>query len=234
MYLKNKNTSNILQGKNREKLVISQIVLTVLFFILAFTSCSTNSNVRKIANSKTTSVQLLDGRTIITEAKPGKHRSPEVIKDFTQQWYNLMLGWNTKDKPVKLDNKFEIPANSYAASQMMSTSLQKTFIGEYSGLINTLIAKEKSNIQSAPKIRYVSEPQQITNDTWSINIVADWIVFDSNQNTELRTLKFNKTLTVKATTIPKKTIAEENSLQNLILSLRITGLEITNIEEYEG
>ena len=145
-----------------------------------------------------------------------------------------MLGWNTENSPVELENKLTIPSNSYAASQMMSSSLQKSFLEEFNKITNTIISKEKGNIQSAPKIRYVSDPQEIEKNTWIINIVADWIIFDANQNKQLKSFSFNKTLTLKASNIPTETIADKNDLQNLILSLRLSGLEIINIEEYEG
>jgi len=235
MIFRSKRKENtVLEAKTRENIVSTQILIVIMGVLTLFSQCSSSSNIRKLASSKTTSIQLLDGRTIIAEAKPGTFRSTQSIQEFSQQWYNLMLGWSSENSPVELENKLTIPANSYAASQMMSTSLQTTFLKEFDDLTKTIISAEKSSIKSAPKIRYVSEPKEIEKNTWTINIVADWIIFDSGQNKQLRAMTFNKTLTLKATTIPTETIAEENELQNLILSLRLNGLEITNIEEYEG
>ena len=225
---------NVLQPKTRENIVNTQIIIIVMGVLVLFSQCSSSSNIRKLANSTRTSVQLNNGQTVITEAKPGYYRSPVVIKEFCQQWYNLMLGWDTSQNPVKLDRNIEIPANTYAASQMMSLELQTSFLTEFETLIKKTASQEKKTIQSSPRITYISEPIEVGEGKWKVNIVANWIIFDSSGSRQLNNLTFNKTLTLESSVIPTKTLSEENDLQLLINSLRTSGLEITAIEEFKG
>ncbi len=236
MFIKNsQNKSNQIAPASKEKIVLGQLTLAIALILLAFSSCSTASSYRRLANSKITTVQLSNGDALLAEIKPGNYRSPESITEFSQQWYNLMLGWSGGETAVKLNGKLTVPANSYAAAQMMDSQLQKVFLQEFNKLVPTSLFTENSQLQSSAKIRYVSEPAVANKDTWTINIVADWILFDSATNTEIKTVTFNKVLTIKAAAIPSKPLAEEgNNLQQLIQSIRAYGLEITNIEEFEA
>ena len=220
----------------KEKIVLGQLVLAFSFCLIAFSSCSTANSYRKLANNKITTVQLNNGDAILAEVKPGNYRSSESITEFAKKWYALMLGWSGGETAVKLNGKLTIPANSYAAAQMMDTQLQKAFLQEFSELVPSSIFAEDSQLKSSARVRYLSEPVLVKNqDTWAVNIVADWILFDSATNTEIKTITFNKVLTIKAAAIPSKPVTEEsNSLQQLIESIRAYGLEITNIEEFEA
>ena len=227
--------SNQIAPAGKEKIVLAQLLLAVAFIMLAFSSCSTASSYRKLANSKITTVQLNNGDALVAEVKPGNYRTPESITEFTKKWYALMLGWSGGETAVKLDGKLTVPANSYAAAQMMDTSLQKVFLSEFSQLVPSSVFAEDSQLKSSARVRYVSEPTPVNEDTWSINVVADWILFDSATNSEIKTVTFNKVLTIKAAAIPAKPVTKEtNSLQQLIESIRAYGLEITNLEEFEA
>ncbi len=220
----------------KEKIVLGQLVLAIAFSLLAFSSCSTASSYRKLANSKITTVQLNNGDAILAEVKPGNYRTPESISEFAKKWYALMLGWSGGETAVKLNGQLTIPANSYAAAQMMDTHLQKAFLQEFSQLVPSGVFAEDNQIKSSARIRYLSEPVPVTKqNAWTVNVVADWILFDSATNTEIKTVTFNKVLTIKAAAIPSQPVTEEsNSLQQLIESIRAYGLEITNIEEFEA
>ena len=220
----------------KEKIVLGQLVLAFSFCLIAFSSCSTASSYRKLANNRITTVQLNNGDAILAEVRTGNYRSPESITEFTKKWYTLMLGWSGGETAVKLNGQLTIPANSYAAAQMMDTQLQKAFLQEFSQLVPSSVFAEDSQLKSSARVRYLSEPVLVKNqDTWAVNVVADWILFDSATNTEIKTITFNKVLTIKAAAIPSKPVTEEsNSLQQLIESIRAYGLEITNIEEFEA
>ena len=220
----------------KEKIVFGQLALAVAFCLMAFSSCSTASSYRKLANSRITTVQLNNGDAILAEVRTGNYRSPESINEFTKKWYTLMLGWSGGEAAVKVNKKLTIPANSYAASQMMDTQLQKVFLQEFNELVPPSVFTEDSQLKSSARVRYLSEPALVKGqDTWTVNVVADWVLFDSATNTEIKTITFNKVLTIKAAAIPSKPVTEEsNSLQQLIESIRAYGLEITNIEEFEA
>ena len=219
----------------KEKIVLGQLSLAVAFVLLAFSSCSTAHSYRRLASNKITTVQLNNGNALIAEVKPGNYRTPESITEFAKKWYILMLGWSGGETAVKLDGKITVPANSYAASQMMDTKLQKAFLTEFSQLVPTSIFTHDSQIKSSAKVRYVYKPVPVDETTWTINVIADWILFDSATNSEIETVTFNKVLTIKAAAIPPQPFTEEsNSLQQLIESIRAYGLEITNVEEFEG
>ena len=227
--------SNQIAPAGKEKIVLAQLSLAVAFITLAFSSCSTASSYRKLANSRITTVQMSNGDAILAEVKPGKYRTPESITEFTKKWYTLMLGWSGGETAVKVNGNLTIPANSYAAAQMMDTRLQKAFLTEFSQLIPSSVFAQDNQLKSSAKVRYVSDPMPLSEDTWAINVVADWILFDSATNTEAKTVTFNKSITIKAAAIPPKSVVEEaNSLQQLIESIRAYGLEIINLEEFEA
>ncbi len=232
----NQKNSTKIAPAAKEKIVLGQISLAVAFCLMAFSSCSTANSYRKLANNRITTVQLNNGDAILAEVRTGNYRSPESITEFTKKWYTLMLGWSGGETAVKLNGQLTIPANSYAAAQMMDTQLQKAFLQEFSQLVPSSVFAEDSQLKSSSRVRYLSEPVPVTNeDTWIVNVVADWILFDSATNTEIKTITFNKVLTIKAAAIPSKPVTEEsNSLQQLIESIRAYGLEITNIEEFEA
>jgi hypothetical protein len=232
---KTQTKPNQIAPAGKEKIVLAQLSLAVAFIMLAFSSCSTASSYRQLANSKITTVQLNNGDAIVAEVKPGNYRTPESITEFTKKWYALMLGWSGEETVVKLDDKLTVPANSYAAAQMMDTSLQKVFLSEFSQLVPSGVFARDNQIKSSARVRYVSEPRSINEDTWSINVVADWILFNSATNSEIKTVTFNKVLTIKAAAIPAKPVTEKtNNLQQLIESIRTYGLEIINLEEFEA
>ena len=219
----------------REKIVLAQLSLAIAFIMLAFSSCSTASSYRKLANSRITTVQMSNGDAILAEVKSGNYRTPETITEFTKKWYTLMLGWSGGETAVKVNGNLTIPANSYAAAQMMDTRLQKAFLTEFSQLIPSSVFAQDNQLKSSAKVRYVSEPMPIGEDTWAINVVADWILFDSATNSETKTVTFNKNITIKAAAIPAQPVTKEtNSLQQLIESIRAYGLEIINLEEFEA
>ena len=219
----------------KEKIVVAQLSLAVAFITLSFSSCSTASSYRKLANSRITTVQMSNGDAILAEVKPGNYRTPESITEFTKKWYTLMLGWSGGETAVKVNGNLTIPANSYAAAQMMDTRLQKAFLTEFSQLIPSSVFAQDNQLKSSAKVRYVSEPVPLSEDTWAINVVADWILFDSATNSETKTVTFNKNITIKAAAIPAQPVTKEtNSLQQLIESIRAYGLEIINLEEFEA
>jgi hypothetical protein len=182
MFKSAQSRSNQIAPAGKEKIVLAQLSLAVAFIMLAFSSCSTASSYRKLANSKITTVQLNNGDALVAEVKPGNYRTLESITEFTKKWYALMLGWSGGETAVKLDGKLTVPANSYAASQMMDTSLQKVFLSEFSQLLPSGVFAEDNQLKSSARVRYVSEPAPVNEDIWSINVVADWILFDSATN----------------------------------------------------
>ena len=232
---KSRTKLNQIAPAGKEKIVLGQLSLAVAFIMLAFSSCSTASSYRQLAQNKITTVQLNNGDALFAEVRPGNYRTSESITEFAKKWYALMLGWSGGETAVRLDGKITIPANSYAAAQMMDTELQKVFLAEFSQLVPPDVFTRENRLQSSARVRYLSEPMSVSDDTWAINVVADWILFDSATNTETKTVTFNKVLTIKAAAIPATPVTEEtNSLQELIESIRAYGLEIINVEEFEA
>ena len=80
---KTKSRSNRITPAGKEKIVLAQLSLTVAFIMLAFSSCSTASSYRKLANSRITTVQMSNGDAILAEVKSGNYRTPETITEFS-------------------------------------------------------------------------------------------------------------------------------------------------------
>jgi hypothetical protein len=224
----------MLNTNTKEKIVLYQIALAVLLIFNTLFLCSTNGKIAKLAKQQIIGVQLEDGSAISAEKKDASFRSDETIKEFSKKWYNLALNWKTDDVPIET-KEVKVPGNLYAATLAITSN--KNFDKEFSKEMEALIQQISSDkISSAVSISYVSDsPKQIKKGVWEVVVVANWIVFDANNN-QLLNVPFNKTLTVKAIPVAQsQTFQDEpEGFQKIINKVNNYGLQIINIENYDG
>lgn len=223
--------------QDREKITLGQLILAICFILLTFAFFTIAISNKNLSEKKVTNVQLLDGTAILIENYPDNHRDPKLISNFAQQWLTLMFSWDGKipgtDQPdpgVKTPNNKVVPINSWAAGLMMDPQFGVTFLDELSNLIPNNVFS--GTIQSSIILRYISEPQQITQNNYQINVIADRILFDKETGIK-NPIPFNKTIKIRTTVIPNSPLKQNaNFLEQTIYKMRISGLEIYEITDY--
>ena len=81
MFKSTRPRSNQIAPAGKEKIVLAQLSLTVAFIMLAFSSCSTASSYRKLANSRITTVQMSNGDAIWRcDSKRTKNNARRIIR----------------------------------------------------------------------------------------------------------------------------------------------------------
>lgn len=224
--------------QDREKITLGQLILAACFILLAFSSCTVAISNKNLSQQKVTNVQLLDGTAISIEQHPANYREPTLIKNFVQQWLMLMFSWDGKipgteqpDPGVKTPNNNIVPINAWGASLMMEPKFGQTFLDELGTLIPSNIFH--GSLKSTIIVRYISEPQQLNETTHRVNVIADRLLFDETQRTQ-KSIPFNKTITLKTTVIPNSPLKDKaNTLEKTVHKMRISGLEIIEITDYE-
>jgi hypothetical protein len=221
--------------KVREKIAFGQLILACAFLVLAFSSCQVALSNRQLAKRQVTNVQLTDGTAILVEERSANYREPHLIQEFAKQWVSLMFSWEFKpetDPVVKTTQGDRLPANAWAASLMMEPQFGQAFINQLAKLIPPEIFSGR--FQGTAFVRYVSPPRQMSQTTWQVDIIATRTLFDQTSRTQKGVIPFNKTLTIAAVAIPTSPLGDKaNSLEQMVYQMRASGLEITEIVDYD-
>ena len=141
-----------------------------------------------------TLVQLVDGRAINVDPKPSYERHPETIRRFVGETMMLMLTWSRKQPPLTV---WEI------ISQLLSSDLKPKFQSE---ITNLSVTNQFANINQGTEyvlvIEKISQPTQIANGKWEIEMFANQLNFSSFNNLGA-SIPFNKKILLRAIDQPK-------------------------------
>ncbi|MFN6572016.1 hypothetical protein [Dendronalium sp. ChiSLP03b] len=200
----------------------------------------------KIANSKTpTLVELSDGESIRVSALSNSERSPQAITYFIGRTMTGLLSWNAvpkvsteenvdATKKLKLDSgvqagSHKITTNVWATGFALSEDFRAPFLQEIGNLTPPDVFN--GSTQSILKVSLLSEPKKLRKGEWSIDMVAEIIVF---QNSDMvgAPISFNKTIFVRAIDTP--TLPNVSSdFQQTAYRVRKAGLEIYKIQDLD-
>lgn len=223
-------------------LIGNSIVLTLLLLIELVNFL----NMGKIANSKTpTLVELSDGESIRVSALSNSERSPQAITYFIGRTMTGLLSWNAvpkvsteenvdATKKLKLDSgvqagSHKITTNVWATGFALSEDFRAPFLQEIGNLTPPDVFN--GSTQSILKVSLLSEPKKLRKGEWSIDMVAEIIVF---QNSDMvgAPISFNKTIFVRAIDTP--TLPNVSSdFQQTAYRVRKAGLEIYKIQDLD-
>ncbi|MBD2536383.1 hypothetical protein H6G97_46720 [Nostoc flagelliforme FACHB-838] len=197
-----------------------------------------------IANSKApTLVELNDGESIRVSSVSSDERSPQAITYFVGQTVTGLLSWNALPKvssnydadPTK---KLKVDAGVQAGNNKITTNvwatgfaLSEDFRADFLKEIANLTPPDVFNgtTQSILKISLLSEPKKIKNGQWSVDMVAEVIVFQGS-NMVGSPIGFNKTIFVRVIDTP--TLPKISSdFQQTAYRVRKAGLEIYKIQD---
>ena len=228
-----------LANKPNQKIVIFGLFLTILSLFNSCVSLVNTVGINRVANKQIVGVQLQNGEAIALQKVDENYRDPVVIQEFIKNWHKLALNWSSDDLQVDVEGS-RIPANVYAATLALSRKydFSTKYAQQFSELIK--IAKNKSNsaVNSSVDIRFISKKediQQIKDNQWKVNVVAEWIISDADNQAQIETLPFNHTFTVVASPISFQTKGFQDELkgiQPIVNTIKQHGLTVIDIEEY--
>ncbi len=235
--LKDLNDDPILP-KSRNLLANCFLVSTGCLVLLTFAYIFDAVSDRQLAQKEPTFVQLNDGTAARVLAKNKDYRSKKVIKRFVKTWMTRIWSWSGKipgtskpDPGVKINSKERVPSNTWTASLMMSTDFGRETLFELAKRIPSTAYTGQST--ATTYISHMSEPRQISKNTWEVDVVATRLIMD-NQRGETRT-RFNRTVTVQATEIPLDILGQDaNKIEQIVHQMRAAGLEIISVVPLEN
>ncbi|AUT04634.1 hypothetical protein CLI64_29800 (plasmid) [Nostoc sp. CENA543] len=215
------------------------IVLTLLLFIQLINFFSLGN----IANSKVpTLVELSDGESIRVSPISGDERSAEAITYFVGQTLTGLLSWNAVPpndesyplKKLKLDAGVQAGANrittkTWATGFALSEDFRAPFLQEIANLTPPDVFN--GSTQSILKISFLNEPKKLRTGKWSVDMVAELIVFN-NSNMVGEPIKFNKTIFVRAIDTPSLS-KNASDFEKTAYRVRKAGLEIYKIQDLD-
>lgn len=222
-------------------LIGNAILLTILLLIELINFAS----IGKIANSKApTLVELNDGESIRVSSI-NDERSPQAIMYFVGQTMTGLLSWNALPKAsgdynvdpttkLKLDTgvqagSHKITTNVWATGFALSEDFRAPFLQEIGNLTPPDVFN--GSTQSILKVTLLSEPKKLRKGEWSIDMIAEVIVFQGS-NMVGEPIGFNKTIFTR--TIDTPTLPNISSdFQQTANRVRKAGLEIYKIQDLE-
>jgi len=230
---------NTLLPDSQDILPLCFVGLTIFsgftFLFLLFLSF----RVDRIAAKKTTFVQLVDGRSLVTREQDEFYRHPEVIEDTVRQWLSLtfdwsgtLLGTNEPDKGRKVGDNKRVTTNTYFGSFLIQSG-PRGFRTEALEAIADLTPPQvfDGKVRSKLLISYMSAPRQTRPGEWQVDVIATRVVVNLSGGKDDE-IAFNRTLTLRATDIPDPLSQDASALDRQVYQLRSAGLEITKITNF--
>ncbi|MBN3950512.1 MAG: hypothetical protein HWQ38_30215 [Nostoc sp. NMS7] len=170
-------------------------------------------------------VQLVDGHTITVDPQPNLERQPEAIRRFVGETMTLMLTWSEQQPPIQV---WEI------TSQLVADDFKQKLKSEITNLNpDSQFENVNRGAENVLVIQKISQPTEIDNGKWKVNIVANQLVFSSYDKLG-KSVSFNKQILVRAIDQPTP------SLPNAALPLHFAAyrlgqarLEIYNVCEIQ-
>lgn len=187
-------------------------------------------------------VQLDGGRSVLVESIDHQERSPETIRLFTKETLTMMFTWNavtqTRDAAGTVQTTTDQGVNVGGArattkSWQASFALSEDFRGPFLEAVGQMTPDEifANKAQSVFNIESLSDPLNIGDGEWVIEVVANLIIFDQ-QTPRGRAIPFNKKIYIRAIEPPSDPLLRDASpIQAAVYQVRSAGLEITEIHE---
>ncbi len=168
-------------------------------------------------NAMPSLVQLADGSAITVDSKQNSERTPEIIRRFVGETMTLMMTWSPK-QPQRIVQQI--------SSDLLANGFRQKFEKEISNLTP---GNQSSGIESVLILQRVSQPTQIEDGKWRVEMLANQLSLTSFDPLGNST-PFNKQILVR--TIKDSETPLPNTPLPLSLSVHRLGearLEIYNI-----
>ena len=186
-------------------------------------------------------MQLVDGRSVLSEPVDHLDRAPETIRLFTKQAMTMMFTWSpvqaqdgsgaartVGDEGVKVGNT-RATTKSWQASFTLSEDFRAPFLIEVGGMTPRDVFA--GNAQSVFNIESLTQPRQLGSGRWEIELVANLVIFNQ-RNAQGVSIPFNKKIYLRAIEPPSDPLSDEaTGIQKAVYRIRSSGLQITEMHE---
>lgn len=240
MNKKNKKFQRLLP-ESRYILPMCFFGLCILFGFNSLILLFLSNRVSALSVRKSSFVQLIDGEVVTISEQDEHYRHPEVIKGTVRDWLNLTFVWDglifdtqKVDPGYKFENSNKITTNAYFGSFLLSSGFRKEVLNVVAGLTPPQVFTGQT--RSTILIQYISPPRQVKMNTWELDVIATRVVANLNGTDEEK--PFNKTFTLRTTDQSKSLVSkvkpQGSNFQQRINQIRTSGLEITQIVDYNN
>ncbi|PHM08443.1 hypothetical protein [Nostoc sp. 'Peltigera malacea cyanobiont' DB3992] len=168
-------------------------------------------------------VQLVDGHAITVDPQPNLERQPETIRRFVGETMSLMLTWSQQQPPTQV---WEI------TSQLVADDFKEKLKSEITNLNpDSQFENVNRGVENVLVIQKVSQPKEISNGNWKVEILANQLIFNSYDKLG-KSVSFNKQILVRAIDQPVTSLPNA-ALPSQFAAYRLgeARLEIYNICE---
>jgi hypothetical protein len=143
--------------------------------------------------ASTSMVQLANGSTIEVDPQQYLERYPETIRRFVGQTMTLMFTWSEQQPPRTI---------WLLVSELLSNDSQSRFEKEVNDLITqNQLVNISEGTETAFVIRRISQPEQIEEGKWKVQMLANLLVFRGT-DPQGQSTPFNKQILVQVTDEP--------------------------------
>lgn len=226
--------------QNENSLILVMGILGIGLLVSGFANVFLLFNNRAIAQRESIYVQQVDGTTTQAAEFDVLHREADVIKNTAVRWMQMTFEWdnkipgsNAEDPGYEIEGTTQaIPTEVYLASYLMEEGFRQEFLrimGEERISPGVMLGRDRSVM----RFFAVSDPRQVGEGLWEIDIVATRIERDRNQ--EVAEIAMNRTITMKAIPPIEPVFDELEPLawRREVYTLLANGLLITKVEPLE-
>ncbi|MDF5731363.1 MAG: hypothetical protein PUP92_26010 [Rhizonema sp. PD38] len=218
----------------------------IVSVLLQFVNFGIGSSINRHVKGMTV-VQLQDGSISPAKFVGPNERDDKTIKRFVSNNMITMFAGNgiieatengeniTKpDKGVEIETekggRRKIPTQAWSAAFSLSENqnFRASFLKKLAEIVPDGVFTGECQVSLVT--RHISEPRKIKDGVWEVDYIATLVNFERDKN-QGKAIAFNKTITVEAIDTPKLP-AQPTELDKRIYSVRESGLEITQIVDY--
>jgi hypothetical protein len=225
--------------KDRQSGLIGKFVLGSTVgggLLLALTVWNTLLLQRLTSQPLPTLVQLSDGRTLPAVSKPHYEREPAVIRRFVSEALQALFTWrrfipggvgqkDLIDPGIVLSNRETIPSSVFQAGFFLSEDLRAELLRQLAALSNKTLEGRTSQVLFTASFVGSPEPVEHQANAWKVTVIGQQVVF-SPSHLEGVALPFNKEIYVRAIDPPITTSFPQTAIEQAVLQVRGSGLEI--------
>jgi hypothetical protein len=220
--------------------VVISLISSAVNLLLLFSLAIATMNMARRPEPRL--VQLVDGRSVLTEPIDHWERSPETIRQFTRQALSMMFTWNAVTQApdaagvmqTMTDQGVDVQGGrATTKSWQASFAFSEDFRGSFLEAVGAMTPEEvfAGKAQSVFNLTTLSEPLSVDDGEWVLEVVGNIIIFDQ-KSPRGRAIPFNKQIYVRAVEPPTDPLGQDASpIQQAVYQVRSSGLEITAMNE---
>lgn len=211
-------------NKNNTNLIPLFIIGTFSLHLMTLLILMFHSTMLQQVKRKTlpeTLVQLADGRAIGVAATNNLERNQQTIRRFVGETMTLMFTSSEKLPPQLVEE---------ISSPLLAEEFRQRLQSKDSDLdFNNKLERTSRKAEKLLTIKQISQPEQISDGKWKVNIFANRLTFKGTEKTG-SSIPFNKQIFVRAIEKSKVNSFQVDTPVNLaVSSLKEARLEIYNI-----